>query len=507
MRQTEMNDEQLQRKFQKNLPMVDAEQGWARLQAGLAEEAPPRATRVQRRRQRTMLAAVAAGACAVVVALVAAAVLGVFASGTQTASVDVTTGPTGDGPATVTTITGPVTETTGVPPATVEPVMTTSPWAVLSPSPEASEMAEAAISAWPAGVEMLVLSTGYELYIVDQAGVRWSQEMQTRPESATSASPTPFDGLAVSNNQQFVAYVDHANEIVVHSVGDGAEVSRVPYQAEGETQLRCLSPDGNLVALASVPPDLPKRTVGARLPWRVTVVDMRTGEATVEQPLEDLVKERTTADPQAAFTLYSLDWLPDGRLLVQYSGSGQSIYAYDTDTNAMEPIPGLGMVSVISDSGIVYGWAWGVDLKGPRPVVWDGSVTVALELDSESAYALGGAFNQAGDALAIQVMSSTHQPRGWQLFRLSEGHWQPSGPLAENSWMKAAPLALDEKAAMAWTVLDGGNLGADAEVAILSYDFRLGTWQEWIGPENLRARLGRYRVEAIIPAAESPLAD
>ncbi len=108
---------------------------------------------------------------------------------------------------------------------------------------------------------MLVLSTGYELYVVDRTGIRWTQEMQARPDASANSTigdqeMTLFDGVAVSNNQQFVAYVDHAAEIVVRSIRDGTEVSRIPYDAEGETQLRCLSSDGNFVALASVPPDL-----------------------------------------------------------------------------------------------------------------------------------------------------------------------------------------------------------------------------------------------------------
>ena len=65
--------------------------------------------------------------------------------------------------------------------------------------------------------------------------------------------------------------------------------------------------------------------------------------------------------------------------------------------------------------------------------------------------------------------------------------------------MKAAPRALSEDATMAWTVLEGGNLGNDADVALLSYDFRTGAWQEWLGPQDLRADLGSYHFEAIIP--------
>ena len=64
MRQSETNDEQLRQEFQKNLPMVDAEQGWDRLQARLVNELSPGVARPLVRRRRAMLAAVAAGASA-----------------------------------------------------------------------------------------------------------------------------------------------------------------------------------------------------------------------------------------------------------------------------------------------------------------------------------------------------------------------------------------------------------------------------------------------------------
>lgn len=201
--------------------------------------------------------------------------------------------------------------------------MTTLSW---NPSsPEASDAAKAAISDWPPGIATLVLSTGYKLYAADRSGIRWRHEMLTRP-----AEMVLFDGVAVSNNRQFVAYVDHAREIVVRSIRDDTEVGRVPNQVEGETHLRCVSADGNLAVLASVPPDLPQGTTGDRLPWRVTVVDLRSGQVTVEQPLEDLVKERIADYPEAQFTLYLLDWLSQDRLAVTYVGwRGFEAYAHD----------------------------------------------------------------------------------------------------------------------------------------------------------------------------------
>lgn len=499
MRQTGMKDEQLQREFEKSLPVVDTDRGWERLQAALANVPSREVKRCRKDRRRTVIAAVAAGAGAVAIALIAAAALGVFADGTQVVSVDVTTTSTGGGPSKITTASAiPTTETTGTPEADHEPVMTTSPWAVSWPSEGASKAAEAAIAAWPPGIEAVLLSTGYELYVVSHDGIRWSQEMQARPEGRAQESPLLLEGVAVSNNQQYVAYVEYAADIVVRSITDGVEVGRVAYQAEGYTQLRGLSLDGNLVVLDSRPPDVPKGTTGDRMPWRVTLVNMRSGEVAIEQPLEDLVKERTAADPKTRFTLYSLDWLSEERLLVDYSGQGQTMYVYDIQSDAMEPIPGMSQTSAISAKGDVYGWS--SDPQGPRPVVWNGSTTQVLELDVGSAYALGGAFNSAGDALAIQVMTPTHRAGGWQLFRLSQGRWERSGPVAENSWMKAAPRALSADGTIAYAALEGGLEWKNGQnAALLSHDFRTGVWQEWLGPDDLLVGFGQFPFVAIIP--------
>ena len=346
------------------------------------------------------------------------------------------------------------------------------------------------------GIAMVVLSTGYELYAVDRDGVRWGQEILSRTEAATPASLT---GVAVSNNREFIAYADHGNQIVVRSLLDGPIISRTPYEAqgEGETQLRCLSSDGYLAALASVPPNLPQGTTGDRLPWRVTVLDLRTGQATVEQPLENLVKQRTASDPKVQFTLYSLDWLPEHKLLVTYIGWQSGVYAYDPGTKAMEQIPDMISTMSVSDGGIVYGGRLGT--RGNPPVIWDGHTTQALKLDPGSTFAVGGAFNSRGDALALLAMSSRGEPRGWQLFRLSQGTWRPAGPVGEHTWVNPltgdSPSALSNDGTVAWA----SSQRANGEPVVLSHDFRTGTWKEWLGPESLPVHLDRYHIEAIIP--------
>jgi len=45
----------------------------------------------------------------------------------------------------------------------------------------------------------------------------------------------------------------------------------------------------------------------------------------------------------------------------------------------------------------------------------------------------------------------------------------------------------------------GAGWESGAEASLLSYDFRTGVWQEWLGPEGFQAEVGRYHFKAIIP--------
>ena len=138
--------------------------------------------------------------------------------------------------------------------------------------------------------------------------------------------------------------------------------------------------------------------------------------------------------------------------------------------------------------------------QGDKPLIWDGRTTQALELDPDSGHAWSGAFNLRGDALAVEVMSPKHEPRGWQVFRVSEGQWERSGPLAANSWMKAFPRALSDDGTFVCAALEGGLRWENGQhAALLSYDFKTGAWQEWLGPEGLLVDLGEYPFVAIIP--------
>jgi hypothetical protein len=344
---------------------------------------------------------------------------------------------------------------------------------------------------WPPGIAMVVLSNGFELWAVDHDGVRWSQEMQTRSESE---SPVPFDGMTVSNNQKLIAHVEHRKEIVVRSLLDGAIIGRTPYKAEGETQLRCLSSDGYFAAMVSMQPPSQGTPVNQAY-WRVTVVDLRTGQATVQQPLEDLAKQRMAAGPDVQFLLYSLAWLPEHRLIVSYAGWPSETYSYDPGTGAMEPIPGMELVFAVSDGGTVYGGTVATATAPPKTETWNGRTIQPLELDAASAYASGGVFNSRGDALAVLVSGPQAEPLGWQLFRLSQGRWQPSGPLAENTWMRESPAALSADGTVAWSNLERNN----GELVVLSHDFQTGAWKEWLGQESLPVHLDWYHIDAIVP--------
>ena len=120
MSEGQMGDEHLRQQFQDNLPNVDGNHAWARLQARLDEEPGSGSAKPLRRRRRSALAVVAVGAGVIVVAFVVAAALGLFGGGSQMASVDVTTTPTAAAPDTA----APTSVTQATPPTSASPATT-----------------------------------------------------------------------------------------------------------------------------------------------------------------------------------------------------------------------------------------------------------------------------------------------------------------------------------------------------------------------------------------------
>ncbi len=173
----------LQERFQENLPKVDADRGWDRLQTRLTEEPGRSATGPtpgpgpKRPRRRAVIVAVAAGAALVVVALVVVAALGLFGGEDQVALVDPTGGRTSTEPAvTGTTIpSGEPTTTPGtVPDSTTtstvpSPLTTSQEWAARSKAAQlaAEQLGDAVVAYFREGrdltsVQSLVASSAQE---------------------------------------------------------------------------------------------------------------------------------------------------------------------------------------------------------------------------------------------------------------------------------------------------------------------------------------------------------
>ena len=240
--------------------------------------------------------------------------------------------------------------TTGVSPAAAEPVMTTSPWAVSWPSPEASEAAESAISAWPPGIEVLVLSTGYELYVVGHDGIRWSQEMQPRPESTTSrhrprrstvwpsAQTNSSSPTSIMRRRSWFA----RSVTVPRSVASRIRLKVRPNCGACPRTVTWLSLSQRLRRYRRGRPATACRE-GSRS-WTCEAGRRRSSSRSRTSS-----RSGPLSDPKAQFTLYSLDWLSNESLVVSYVGWQQEAYAYDIHTNVMERIPGMTMVSAVGD--------------------------------------------------------------------------------------------------------------------------------------------------------------
>ena len=218
-------------------------------------------------------------------------------------------------------------------------------------------------SRWPPGIEAVVLSAEDGLYVVDARGVRWSQEHEdTDQPSATVTIRGPqiisgLDGLAVSSNDAFVAYVEDGREIVIRSIADGSVTQRATVQTDGHTWLRAISSDGVLAALVTVDPQLEAEDPADEVPWSVTVVDLTTGTATEENTLDDLVRQRIEGGGRCGLT--ALSWLPEYKLIVGMSGDPYETYLYDPIADRLEVIPELDYIWDLTPAGLVLGTSMG----------------------------------------------------------------------------------------------------------------------------------------------------
>ncbi len=343
---------------------------------------------------------------------------------------------------------------------------------------------------WPPGIAMILVSNGYTIYAIDRDGVRWSQEVQTKKESNNSV---PFSGVATSTDGRFIAYVEHRKEIVLRSFRDGSVINRIPYKPDGETYLSSISLDGGLAALTSIPPGAASGAAGDGPPWQLTIVDLRTGQATVKHPVQDLSAQHP-AGADAQFAVIPLEWLPGGRLLIN-GGPTHETFSYDPATGDMQPIPGMQFVRAVSPAGTVYGFRPATPSASSQTQIWKSGTAQLLKSDPLTGSPSGGAFNATGDALVV-LMSGIHADGlGWQLYRLVDGRWQTSGALAENTWMRTEPAALSADGTVAWATLQRAN----GELVVLSHDFRTGEWKEWLAKDSLPVHLDWYHIDAIIP--------
>jgi hypothetical protein len=141
----EMKD-RLQPQFDRNLPTVDPDRGWSRLQARLAERSYAEVTERKRRRQPSVLL-VGAGIAVILAAFLGVAAFAIFAGETRVASVDSSTSIE----STLSSVTSPATSPTSVSQTTTSEISsaTTSPaWAARSRAAKESslQLGEAVIS-------------------------------------------------------------------------------------------------------------------------------------------------------------------------------------------------------------------------------------------------------------------------------------------------------------------------------------------------------------------------
>jgi hypothetical protein len=362
----------------------------------------------------------------------------------------------------------------------------------------------------------VVISAETGLYIVDAESVRWAKEKPV-PQTVTKVTSwrkpvvLGLDGLAVSTNSQFLAYVENGEivgdgEIVVRAIADGSVFQRTAVQSKGHTTLRAISPDGIVAALVTVDPQMEAEKPGDEVPWTVTVVDLTSGTATLEDTLANFVRQRIEDPARGRCGLTTLSWLPKHKLLIGMSGDPYETYLYDPTVDRLMLIPELQAVWSQTSDGLVLGRnAAGTEESAVWPggaVIWnsrDGSSEPVI-LDPAWPHAGAGILNADGTALALMVAKSAEWEagHGWQVFRPVGSKWRPDGPVTEVAWMNQPPALLSKDSSKVWTAVYQST--GDNETVLLSHDFPAGVWEEWFRAEDRRVGWGSFSFVAIVPA-------
>lgn len=392
-------------------------------------------------------------------------------------------------------VTPTVTPSSGHGPDTTRTSVTTASTVSTAASPQPIT------SRWPPGIEAVVLSSEDGLYVVDARGVRWSHQNEDEDQPSTTVTVrgpqivSGLDGLAVSSNDAFIAYVEDGKAIVVRSILDGSVAQRAVVPTEGHTTLRSISPDGILAALVTVDPHLEAEDPADEVPWSVMVVDLTTGTATAENTLDDFVRQRIEGGGRCGLT--ALSWLPEYKLIVGMSGDPYETHFYDPIADRLQVIPEIDYIWDVTPGGLVLGRS----TSGPADaVVWnarDGSSEPAV-LDSTWPNAGHGAINADGTSLVLMVAKSAdwNGGHGWQVFGQEGSEWRPAGPAAEVDWMYQPPSLLNNDRANAWTVVPQST--ADNETVLLSHDFTTGDWEEWFRSGDMQLDLGSFGFAAVV---------
>lgn len=342
-------------------------------------------------------------------------------------------------------------------------------------------------SRWPPGVEAVVLTAASGLYVIDAQGIRWAEENEVADGPSTAATlhgppiASRLDGVALSSDDQLLAYVRAGEELVARSVRDGSIVHRAAVQTNGHTTLRAISSDGMLAALVTVDPQTEAENPGGEVPWTVTVVDLSTGRATVEDSLAEMVRQRIEGGDRCGLT--TLHWLLEDKMLIGVGGDPYETYLCDPMADTLVRVPGLDYVWSCTPGGLVLG----ASAAGPgQAMVWNAEdgFTESIVLDPEWPFAGQGSINADGTALVLMVARSAEAAEhGWQVFRRLGTEWRPASPVAEVDWMYQSPMLLNKDGTKAWTVAPQST--ANNETVLLSQDFVSGAWELWFRSEDM----------------------
>ena len=322
--------------------------------------------------------------------------------------------------------------------------------------------------------------------------------------------------FAISNNGEYIAYLESRQKLIVRRVATGQEVGSVAVTPRSEMIVAAVSDDASRVVLVSNDAD-PKQYHVIPLPQTVTLCSVSDGSEVVSPSLSEYVTQAAANPYQGAMQPVLLHFLPDNRIIVYRLFGTEETSVYSEREDALTQVDGLTKAWAVSQTGTVVGarvdhqtvhWSSGNEAGGSQdtvtPLVWTGGESQPIGTQPLVFHGVPywpSVISRDGQNVALVVGGNLPDTLWWQTFRLSDGKWEPTGVRCETpvTWIQLNPVGVSDDGSTLWGLRsDAAGTGGGTSQYPISVDTATGKWTYWSLPHDPKVPADRFDVVALI---------